>query len=643
MSDFTDAVAKRAGASTEDVARTLEHHNVRESGLLPRPRRLSLSSVRFRGEKSGKATGTFDFDWTLDDGLWCLAADNLKGKSTVLDVIWWCLRGRNSRLQTGVRAWITDARLAGRIDDEPFVVTISQSEGRLTGSLQTGDREHTVTFDGDAQFEAVMNEFMMDRLGLEILRSWRKDDPKDGDDGKAVVTTWPSFSHALMCRNRKPGILLGESVQDGGVVSLLQMFIGLPWTTTRRDADAALNAVRQQSRGETRRATQDAQARTESLRQLRETLAAAEQALDNAQQEPSLEDRVTSLEKAGTQLAEATTLHTRATHEHTTAQSRAEEIHQALLDDQKALRDLRENAAARRHFGSLTPTCCPRCATAVTDLPHAHDTDQCEVCGTASPPTVPADATAVEQLTAGIATLRDADRQAREAVRLAQAKRDATEAALASARRDFDAARIAMPGKSHLRLHLDVERLRGALDERAKSQAHEDRPPQATLEERILEAAQKEADKRVQTQSKPLLGRINEEIKTLAQRLGYTALQGVRLQGNATMRLKKDDGDTSFSAVSDGEQLRLRIATLLALLRVGRTDGGRHPGLLLLDSVGAQEVNPADLAETLQHLKTICAETPGLQIIAATANRDLARSVVPQDRLRYAPPGQYMW
>lgn len=121
-------------------------------------------------------------------------------------------------------------------------------------------------------------------------------------------------------------------------------------------------------------------------------------------------------------------------------------------------------------------------------------------------------------------------------------------------------------------------------------------------------------------------------------------LQQIKLQANGPLNVTKGDSRTTFTAVTPGEQLRLRIATLLALLRVGQSSGvGRHPGLLLLDSAGAQETIDVDLAEVLSQLKSICEETPGLQVITATAKRDVATHVIPADRLIAAAPGEPVW
>jgi hypothetical protein len=645
MSNFTEAVARRAGVEIAEAAAVLQHHRVRESGVLPRPHRLALTSIEFSGTKAGKFTDDFRFSWPLSDGLWCLAGDNLKGKSTVLEVIWWCLRGKNKRLQDTARRWISHVRLEGHIDGDPFSVEFRHKDGVPTGRLETGKTTPGIDFAGETEFASVMSQFMMNRLNLEILRGWHSD-VKGEQDGKATVTDWALFSHALICRNRNAEVLLGETTENGSVVSLLQMFIGLPWTSTRRDAETALKTVRQQQRGEKRRATEDTQARADSLQELRDQITAAETALADTGAAPALEDQAMALEQAAAHVASCAERHATAVQVHLTIQQNYTELHQALVEDRKRLRDLKENTAAKRYFGALTPTCCPRCTTPVADLIHARGdqtADHCSVCGSAPPEDAPEDTTAIDQLTESIASLTAADGQTRTALRRAEKQRKEAEAQLDAARHAMAAVQASLPDVSVLRRQLDLERLRGALAERAATHARAGGATPPDPEERILEAAYKAADVRAGKASKPIMDRVSSEIFDLAVRLGYNNLQGVALQANGPMKLRLDDGPSSFQKVTDGEQLRLRMATLLALLRVGQQHGGRHPGLFLIDSAGAQEMIQTDLAETLQQLQAICEETEGLQIIAATANRELARVVIPDDRTKIAEAGAFMW
>lgn len=414
------------------------------------------------------------------------------------------------------------------------------------------------------------------------------------------------------------------------MVSLLQMFVGLPWTATRRDAKAALDLVQQSLKSQRRRAQQDHAARGATLDDLKVQLDQARQTADLADKAPSLEAAVSVVEQAGAHLSELTARHTVLVQQMEQTRRAEEELHETLVLDRVRVRDLRETAAAQRFFGALKPTCCPRCSTTLDQLPHAGlDEAHCRICGSA-PAQAITDPSVADELAASIETLSDAHGTARSAARQAAKNVQASETALAQARQHLAEAQAAMPTTSALRAHLEVARLEGAFAERQTAE-RQARPPQGmSPEESVLDGASKEADKRAKDASAALLGNVSQEICSLAIRLGMKELQSIKLFGNGKLEVVKGDSKTTFSAVTPGEQVRLRIATLLALLRVGKEIGvGRHPGLLLLDSAGAQETIDVDLAEVLSQIQGICGETPGLQVIMATAKRDLATAVIP--------------
>lgn len=121
-------------------------------------------------------------------------------------------------------------------------------------------------------------------------------------------------------------------------------------------------------------------------------------------------------------------------------------------------------------------------------------------------------------------------------------------------------------------------------------------------------------------------------------------LESVKLGSNATLALTKGGEDTSFGKVTAGERLRLRIATAIALLRVGKERGlGRHPGLLIIDSPGAEEVSEIDLAALLGELQKITNETQGLQILVASANPTAIVGQLGAEWCRVAEKDNYLW
>ena len=108
-------IATRTGADEATVADVLERRRITASPSMTRPRRLTLRWIAFSGEKHGTLTeGAFDFAWPdLETGLYAILSDgNLKGKSSILHVARWLLRGSPADgFQPDVKAWIRKASM----------------------------------------------------------------------------------------------------------------------------------------------------------------------------------------------------------------------------------------------------------------------------------------------------------------------------------------------------------------------------------------------------------------------------------------------------------------------------------------------------------------------------------------------------
>jgi hypothetical protein len=170
-----------------------------------------------------------------------------------------------------------------------------------------------------------------------------------------------------------------------------------------------------------------------------------------------------------------------------------------------------------------------------------------------------------------------------------------------------------------------------AQDERVEEEAHDHLELQDR--ERVLAAAMSEAQERRAQAAQSFLARLAEEVTQLGRRFGVDNLEGVAPTLGAQMKVTIGGAESNFGALSPGEQLRLRIATLVGLLRIGSKHGiGRFPGLLLIDSPGSEEMVEADAAEILGELGKICEELPSLEVIVATARPELVSDFVPDDR-----------
>jgi hypothetical protein len=141
-----------------------------------------------------------------------------------------------------------------------------------------------------------------------------------------------------------------------------------------------------------------------------------------------------------------------------------------------------------------------------------------------------------------------------------------------------------------------------------------------------------------------MLERLGAEITLIAGAFGFKNLQSDRLKLNAHLELTAADAVSQFGQRTPGEKLRLKIALVVALLRVASQLGiGRHPGLLLIDSPGGEEMVELNVASVLTELQRLCTDLPELQIVVATAHAADVREVVPEERTIHGPRWREVW
>jgi hypothetical protein len=125
-------------------------------------------------------------------------------------------------------------------------------------------------------------------------------------------------------------------------------------------------------------------------------------------------------------------------------------------------------------------------------------------------------------------------------------------------------------GSYHRQQDLDREIavLEGRLAEakRDVSQGGADHQPD---EMKALGAIVTETDNRVRAVRDDLLKDVSTRIVHYAQRFGMHTLTGASLKANAVLSLVKGGTNTFYSKVTEGEKLRLKVATVLAMLEIG--------------------------------------------------------------------------
>jgi hypothetical protein len=321
----------------------------------------------------------------------------------------------------------------------------------------------------------------------------------------------------------------------------------------------------------------------------------------------------------------------------------AEQIIAEALADERAVRDLRESIVASRFFNGLKPKCCPRCETEVpTTRVKAEVTDlACSLCAEAITEDRFEDVSEeLEAAEARASASKAAADRAKSARSAAQSALKAAKEALGAAQAELAELAKGSDFTAKRNAELELARLEGALEERSTAPKETAPDPDADL----IAVAGKETAKAYDAGRTDIIDALNAEILPLARRLGIEALESVTLDSGGKMKLEKGGTTTSFTKVTAGERLRLRLATAVALLRVGRRLGiGRHPGLLIIDSPSKEEVTKVNLEALLVELRTIAEEIEDLQVIVAGTDADEIVRALGEEHCRIARGEEYVW
>jgi hypothetical protein len=638
---WLETVAEKAGMRPAEAELALRKRGIMADRPLRPARTLTIRRIAFKGEKRGIALGPIDFDWSdLAAGVWAVTSErNLRGKSTVLEILLWALRGTPKGLQDDVRRWLSAVRVEFDVDNQRYVVEFVVEERVPRGSLArrrvSGEIDELDRFMSDEGFEAAMSRFMMNTLDLDPITAMQGKE----DERQAVEHGWAALSGGLYFGGDHKQ-LLGDVQMAGLPARMLQMYIGMPWATTVMQAGTAKRELDQETEKASKAATTTAKDAELARARIDRELQAAKKILEGFAPETGT---ATELDRLAGEVASLSQIALDLAEHLARAEAEATELERIATADERAVRDLRENIVATRFFNGLQPVCCPRCETRVSSerLKRESADLNCSLCAEEIPIDEMESASdgldAIEQRFA--AAKAAADRAHANAKALAEQSRAST-AKLAKARHGLAKAATSATFEQRRKAELEVARLEGALKERYTPVAPVAVPPDAAL----VSAAYAEADKAYKAGRGDILDRLNTEILALGKRLGVQMLEEVKLNTNASLLLTKGGEPTSFSKVTAGERLRLRIATAVALLRVGQERGiGRHPGLLIVDSPAAEEVSSDDLIAVLGELQAISRETEGLQIIIGSANASAIVDQLGEKWCRSAKGEDYLW
>lgn len=648
-------IAARAKSRREDVEDVFTTRGLPLAYPPARPRSVRIHRLRVVGNRVGvQPEGPIDRTFTFNDGLTALVASNLKGKTSVLELVTWCLRGSpRAMLQADVRRWLTRLELDATIAGQPMGFRLSLTPDAMlsgivltapdTGRLGSGDGvdgdgvSKVIETDNEDDFATQVAELMLDRLDLQpIVNKFTT-----ADRVRTQTHGWPSYYSAIYLPFGRDRPLLGDQKMAGLAGRLLQVFLDLPATAVLARVKAMHDVLQSEidRRSEnTKRAVAERageRARVEgALAEARKTLTQ----LQGTAPGPDLTDLANQAAGLARQVADA--------------QDERDEINGAYRGarrarqvDEKALNDVRESEVARLLFHGLNPSACPRCEAPISgDRRQAErDVHRCAVCTSevvtgAENENQAAEAEALER----VAGSKAAEKASKEALGTAEAALERLAAELKTVQAKLRTAGSAKESRDRIAAEIEVARWEGALQVLPKLPDPSPDDQEVTLT--VLKAASKVLDEESKDAASQLFADLNAEIVDLAHQFGMTALENVEINRAAQLKVIKGGGaEKSFGDQSPSEQLRLRVAVIMALLRVGARHGiSTHPGLVLIDSPKAEELQDSDATVIFQELHRL-ATFEGLQVLITTADFHLAATTLPAECVTAVKQGDPLW
>ncbi len=647
-SNWVDDIAKRASVDAKRIQNVLAKHRITAAPVLPSPRRLTLIHISFSGVKDRvERDGPFAFEWSgLGHGLWAMLSDkNLRGKSSILEVVHWLLRGRTtSNLQEDVRRWIHKAELRFLLDGIEHRVSLD-ARGEVRGTLSRSDRKDSVSlarFEDDAEFETVMSDFFMRAFSMDAITSWSAAPKLDDEAGKAVSHGWAAFSGAMFIGTNYDTLLGDLPVTTGLIGRLIQMYIGAPWVPTFASAQSALKGEQSAAEARVRRSARDVESKQQRRSELVAQLDSKKLELESIPSDAQTRMRIGRLNVDYADATRKERLVEKRLSNEAQALEQARLLHNA---DRKDLQTHLESMAAGAIFRQLDPTFCPRCDVAISEAKKKLEqkTHACSVCGEQTE--TDEDASALrDELEGRVSASKKAFEQAEKAITATQKAHAEIRAGSARIQVEIDeeTARLGSFDRQQ-ELGREIAVLEGRIAEAGHTVAiggSEGAPEEIKLLQSIVDAT----DSRVREVRDDLLKEVSGRIVHYAQLFGMHSLSEATLKANANLALVKGGTPTSYSKVTPGEKLRLKVATVLAMLEVGESRGvGRHPGLLMIDSPGAQEVSQKDLEALVSGLQSISANIPHCQVFVAGRSSDAITQYVPEANRREAHDGGFLW
>lgn len=596
---------------------------------------LHIQRLKFTGSKRLGDQATcipihYDQSFASGVNVVLIEANNV-GKSSIWKTIKFALTGDDGDYDADVRTWITAIWLIFTLNHHPYTVIITRASDSIQATLTTGEvtlsldealTSTSVLFHAPNQelFKQEMQHFFFNHLGLTPL-AWTNQASQGLETISVHQTSWRTYFQALLIPDGGDRYLLCDTQHSLGNQTglIFSAFLGLSMAEPLNKLSVEANRTQKEIKHEITLSTEEKRQAEEKISELETTIASARQRLTSLAQDQHTRRLAVENAESNHQLVQMQQTFQEKNAEYRALQDAAEQLNAQIQQDRGRERRLREAIALQFHFTGITVTLCPNCDTAIDEnaIRQEQETATCRLCGK------PAHAAPEEEL---LAMQAEADAY-EEKINGAEKERRSIWNHIARVRQDIEALvetiqrtqQAASQGLSFALPTADEETERdhllttiGTLQRdlaltREKTTGQHPEIHQLKQYQYIIGKVRDALREEAATRNQTKLTRLAELTQDMARRIGAESVTSVSCSPYGIVKLEKHHQSVSFTGIkNEGERLRVKLAFFLAMMRLSREEGGgRHPGFLIIDQPGSNEMVPADfnaLAQVFRHI-----------------------------------------
>lgn len=667
-----------------------------ESGMLQDKfpqKRITVSRVLFRGTKKVGGEGTeFTFDKPFGPGVWMVLADNLRGKSSLFKIIKFGLTGEHGELAVDVRGWLKHLYVEFKINDRTFTAFADRSGRVLNASLYTlpiveiVDKSVDVNqlvfrVETEATFKSRMEEFFFKELEFYHLQWTQKSSQKDKNELLDANATWNTYFESIYLTSRSSDKLAFGNQEE----LIFQMLLGLSLTFPINRIKTRLDRAQFDLAKLIEFDTTQSKARAVELKKVQKELDAANKELTALYRKEGEDLDISQLYERRSEMS--TTLNSLVEAQQELEQkifSNRGTIHQLgnnnndLTVEGNRYKDLIQKATRSRigleehisfgiFFSNLDIKICPHCNTPVSKENNGDpQSKHCYVCTheVQSKPDVDISQfqQKIDSLNAEIAgyerqvdALRTRYKTNRDQAKLMRDSNQEHEQSLRTVKQQnkeavqelkvVDASiRKAKERDGAAQKEIELQRRIAVLQYRMESAAGRKEDPTSDeitrqkIKVELLQDAWEQLKQKRKTQNEDILNSFKTLLLAELQLLGISNVTEIRLSESFKSSYKINDNWVEFEKISEGEQIRVKIAFYLSIIQLDTLhQAGKHPRLLIIDSPVKEEGDRNYVAGLKKLLDEIVKKyADDLQIIIGTASRELEGAVPKQNAYIYS-------